>query len=89
MEVNTAKRHFHIIYSTQYQKLPKYVLHQLSTHDATTKEHIKLAEKHKCNFNDMLYMKWLIDEGNKMNFKVFDKQYGVSLKEILTTPTNF
>ena len=37
----------------------------------------------------MLYMKWLIDEGNKMNFKVFDKQYGVSLKEILTTPTNF
>ena len=71
------------------QKLPKYVLHQLSTHDATTKEHIKLSEKHKCNFNDMLYMKWFIDEGNKMNFKVFDKQYGVSLKEILTTPTNF
>ena len=71
------------------QKLPKYVLHQLSTHDATTKEHIKLAEKHKCNFNDMLYMKWFIDEGNKMNFKVFDKQYGVSLEEILTTPTNF
>ena len=71
------------------QRLPEYVLRQLAARDATIKEHIKLAEKHKCNFSDLLYMKWFIDEGNKMEFKIFDKQYGRSLKEILTAPTDF
>lgn len=65
------------------QQLPSYVIGMLSKESKEVSEHVKLSKKHHCNYTSILYMNWFLSQGKKMGFKIFNKQYGSSLKEIL------
>lgn len=65
------------------QRLFDYIVNELGEKDKEIKEHLRLAEKHGCNYKDLLYIQWFIDQGNKMGVEIFDLRYGHSLKDIL------
>ena len=65
------------------QHLPDFVCRTLSLNDESIKKHIELAEKHKCNYKELLLVKWYIEQGNKMGVKVYNPRYGGSLQDIM------
>jgi len=65
------------------KNLPAYIMSELSAKDEKIKQHLQLAKGHSCNYKELLYEKWLVEQGNKMGIKIYDSRYGSSLKEIL------
>ena len=58
------------------QRFPDYIVNELGEKDKEIKEHSRLSEKHGCNYKDILYIQWFIDQGNKMGVEIFDLRYG-------------
>jgi cell division protein FtsB len=65
------------------QKLPDYIVNELSAKDKKIKQHLQRTKANNRNYKSSLYMKWFTEQGDQMGVKIFDSRYGSSLKEIL------
>ena len=65
------------------EKLSAFAISEMVKQDKDVAVHLKLAEKHKCNYKDMVVKLWMIQEINKMTYNIYMDKYGNRLEDIL------